>query len=93
MWRAPEEPPDPAPPDLGRPPALGKGQLMGIAGTGPYYLVLLPQAVPEWWPKVERLLPEFPRRYEVRFYPDGSRAVVSGDLEALKVWYKRVLRG
>ena len=93
VWRAPEEPPDPAPPNLGRPPALGKGQLMGIAGTGPYYLVLLPQAVPEWWPKVERLLPEFPRRYEVRFYPDGSRAVVSGDLEALKVWYKRVLRG
>ncbi|ALJ92229.1 hypothetical protein [Thermus aquaticus] len=93
VWRAPEEPPDPAPPDLGRPPALGKGQVMGLAGTGPYYLVLLPQAVPEWWPRVERLLPEFPRRYEVRFYPDGSRAVVSGDLEALKVWYKRVLRG
>ncbi len=84
--------PDPAPRTWGA-PALGKGQLMGIAGTGPYYLVLLPQAVPEWWPKVERLLPEFPRRYEVRFYPDGSRAVVSGDLEALKVWYKRVLRG
>ena len=93
VWRAPEEPPDPAPPDLGRPPALGKGQVMGIAGTGPFYLVLLPQAVPDWWPKVERLLSELTRRYEVRFYPDGSRAVVCGDLEALKVWYKRVLRG
>lgn len=93
VWRAPEPPEDPAPPDLGRPPALGKGQVMGIAGTGPYYLVLLPQAVAEWWPRVERLLPEFPRRYEVRFYPDGSRAVVAGDLEALKVWYKRLFRG
>ncbi|WP_304653886.1 hypothetical protein [Thermus sp. NEB1569] len=93
VWRAPEEPPDPAPPDLGRPPALKRGQLMGIAGTGPFYLVLLPQAVPEWWPRVEARLPELTRRYEVRFYPDGSRAVVCGDLEALKVWYKRVLRG
>lgn len=93
VWRAPEEPEDPAPPDLGRPPALKRGQLMGIAGTGPFYLVLLPQAVPEWWPRVEARLPELTRRYEVRFYPDGSRAVVCGDLEALKVWYKRVLRG
>jgi hypothetical protein len=37
--------------------------------------------------------PQFPKRYEVRLYPDGSRAVVAWDLEALKVWYKRVLRG
>ena len=29
----------------------------------------------------------------MRWYPDGSRAVVAWDLEALKVWYKRVLRG
>ena len=43
--------------------------------------------------QVERFLPEFPRKYEVRWYPDGSRAVVAWDLEALKVWYKRVLRG
>ena len=42
---------------------------------------------------MKRGLPELTRRYEVRFYPDGSRAVVCGDLEALKVWYKRVLRG
>nr|WP_281048311.1 hypothetical protein [Thermus thermophilus] len=42
---------------------------------------------------MERFLPEFPRKYEVRWYPDGSRAVVAWDLEALKVWYKRVLRG
>ncbi|MFN4071431.1 MAG: hypothetical protein ACK4HT_07760 [Thermus caldifontis] len=93
VWRAPEEPQDPAPPDLGRPPALRRGQIMGIAGTGPFYLVLLPQAVPEWWPRVEARLPELTRRHEVRFYPDGSRAVVCGDLEALKVWYKRVLMG
>lgn len=79
--------------DLGRPPALKRGQLMGIAGTGPFYLVLLPQVVPQWWPKVEARLSELTRRYEVRFYPDGSRAVVCGDLEALKVWYKRVLKG
>lgn len=29
--------------------------------------------------QVERFLPEFPRRYEVRWYPDGSRAVVAWD--------------
>jgi len=39
------------------------------------------------------LSPQFPKRYEVRPYPDGSRAVVAWDLEALEVWYKRVLRG
>lgn len=93
VWRAPEEPEDPTSSDLGRPPALARGQIMGIAGSGPFYLVLLPQAVAEWWPRVEARLPELTRRYEVRFYPDGSRAVVCGDLEALKVWYKRVLRG
>ena len=43
--------------------------------------------------QVERFLPEFPRKYEVRWYPDGSREVVAWELEALKVWYKRVLRG
>ncbi|RIH80486.1 hypothetical protein Mlute_02918 [Meiothermus luteus] len=46
-----------------------------------------------WWPRVERHLPFLTRRYEVRFYPDGSRAVVCADLEALKVWYKRLLKG
>lgn len=40
--------------------------------------------------QVERFLPEFPRRYEVRWYPDGSRAVVAWDLEALKVWAEGV---
>jgi hypothetical protein len=39
------------------------------------------------------LSPQFPKRYEVRLYPDGSRAVVAWDLEALEFWYKRVLRG
>ena len=39
------------------------------------------------------LQPQFPKRYEVRWYPDGSRAVAAWDLEALKIWYKRVLRG
>ncbi|KOX91086.1 hypothetical protein BVI061214_02290 [Thermus aquaticus] len=29
----------------------------------------------------------------MRPYPDGSRAVVAWDLEALEAWYKRVLRG
>ncbi|WP_246584251.1 hypothetical protein [Thermus brevis] len=50
---------------------------------------------------MKRGLPELTRRYEVRFYPNGSRVVVCGDLEApklrappvTKVWYKRVLRG
>lgn len=91
VWRAPEE--EEAPGGLGLPPPLPKGQVMGLVGEGPYYLVLRPQALDLWWPKVERFLPEFPRRYEVRLYPDGSRAVVAWDLEALKVWYKRVLRG
>lgn len=90
VWRAPEEE---APGGLGLPPPLPKGQVMGLVGEGPYYLVLRPEALALWWPKVERLLPEFPRKYEVRWYPDGSRAVVAWDLEALKVWYKRVLRG
>ncbi|WP_018461195.1 hypothetical protein [Thermus oshimai] len=90
VWRAPEEE---APGGLGLPPPLPKGQVMGLVGEGPYYLVLRPEALALWWPKVERLLPEFPRRHEVRWYPDGSRAVVAWDLEALKVWYKRVLRG
>ncbi|SDF40445.1 hypothetical protein SAMN04488243_1502 [Thermus arciformis] len=91
VWRAPEE--EEAPGGLGLPPPLPKGQVMGLVGEGPYYLVLRPQALDLWWPKVERFLPEFPRKYEVRLYPDGSRAVVAWDLEALKVWYKRVLRG
>lgn len=91
VWRAPEE--EEAPGGLGLPPPLPKGQVMGLVGEGPYYLVLRPQALDLWWPKVERFLPEFPRKYEVRWYPDGSRAVVAWDLEALKVWYKRVLRG
>ena len=91
VWRAPEE--EEAPGGLGLPPPLPKGQVMGLVGEGPYYLVLRPEALALWWPKVERFLPEFPRRYEVRLYPDGSRAVVAWDLEALKVWYKRVLRG
>ncbi|GAA6761525.1 hypothetical protein [Thermus oshimai] len=91
VWRAPEE--EEAPGGLGLPPPLPKGQVMGLVGEGPYYLVLRPEALALWWPKVERLLPEFPRKYEVRWYPDGSRAVVAWDLEALKVWYKRVLRG
>jgi hypothetical protein len=90
VWRAPEEE---APKDLGLPPPLPKGQVMGLVGEGPYFLVLRPEALGAWWPKVERLLPEFPRRHEVRLFPDGSRAVVAWDLEALKVWYKRVLRG
>ncbi len=90
VWRAPEEE---APEDLGLPPPLPKGQVMGVVGEGPYFLVLRPEALDLWWPRVERLLPEFPRRHEVRWYPDGSRAVVAWDLEALKVWYKRVLRG
>jgi hypothetical protein len=67
--------------------------VMGLVGEGPFYLVLRPQALDLWWPRVEALLPQFPKRYEVRWYPDGSRAVVAWDLEALKVWYKRVLRG
>jgi len=91
VWRAPEE--EATPGSLGLPPPLPKGQVMGLVGEGPYYLVLKPQALDQWWTKVERLLPEFPRRYEVRLYPDGSRAVVAWDLEALKTWYKRVLRG
>lgn len=74
-------------------PAPPKGQVMGLVGEGPYCLVLKPPALDRWWPRVERLLPEFPRRYEVRLYPDGSRAVVAWDLEALKTCYKRVLRG
>jgi len=90
VWRAPEEE---APGGLGLPPPLPKGQVMGLVGEGPYYLVLRPEALALWWPKVERLLPEFPRRHEVRWYPDGSRAVVAWDLEALKVWYKRVMKG
>ncbi len=90
VWRAPEEE---APGGLGLPPPLPKGQVMGLVGEGPYYLVLRPEALDLWWPRVERFLPEFPRKYEVRWYPDGSRAVVAWDLEALKVWYKRVLRG
>jgi hypothetical protein len=90
VWRAPEE--EATPGSLGQPPPLPKGQVMGLVGEGPYYLVLKPPALDRWWPKVERLLPEFPRRYEVRLYPDGSRAVVAWDLEALKTWYKRVLR-
>lgn len=89
VWRAPEEE---APGGLGLPPPLPKGQVMGLVGEGPYFLVLRPEALGAWWPKVERFLPEFPRKYEVRWYPDGSRAVVAWDLEALKVWYKRVLR-
>jgi hypothetical protein len=91
VWRAPEE--EATPGSLGLPPPLPKGQVMGLVGEGPYYLVLKPMALDQWWTKVERLLPEFPRRYEVRLYPDGSRAVVAWDLEALKTWYKRVLRG
>jgi len=90
VWRAPEE--EEAPGNLGLPPPLPKGQVMGLVGEGPFYLVLRPQALDLWWPRVEALLPQFPRRYEVRWYPDGSRAVVAWDLEALKVWYKRVLR-
>jgi hypothetical protein len=90
VWRAPEEPEEPQ--GLGQPPPLPKGQVMGLVGEGPFYLVLKPQALDLWWPRVEALLPQFPKRYEVRWYPDGSRAVVAWDLEALKVWYKRVLR-
>ncbi|APD10460.1 MULTISPECIES: hypothetical protein [Thermus] len=91
VWRAPEEPEEPA--TLGLPPPLPPKQVMGLVGEGPYYLVLRPQALDLGWPRVERNLPFLTRRYEVRFYPDGSRAVVCADLEALKVWYKRILRG
>jgi len=45
------------------------------------------------WPRVERNLPFLARKHEVRTYPDGSRAVVCGDLEALKVWYRGLSRG
>jgi hypothetical protein len=39
---------------------------MGLVGEGPFYLVLRPQALDLWWPRVEALLPQFPKRYEVR---------------------------
>jgi len=91
VWRAPEE--EATPGSLGLAPPLPKGQVMGLVGEGPYYLVLRPPALDLWWPRVEALLPQFPKRYEVRCYPDGSRAVAAWDLEALKTWYKRVLRG
>lgn len=51
------------------------------------------EALALWWPRVERNLPFLTRKHEVRTYPDGSRAVVCGDLEALKVWYRGLSRG
>ncbi len=53
---------------------------LGLVGEGPFYLVLRPQALDLWWPRVEALLPQFPKRYEVRWYPDRSWAVVAWDL-------------
>ncbi|WP_053043570.1 hypothetical protein [Thermus filiformis] len=67
--------------------------MVGIVGSGPYYLVVRPEALALWWPRVERNLPFLARKHEVRTYPDGSRAVVCGDLEALKVWYRGLSRG
>jgi hypothetical protein len=73
-----------------RPPPLKRGQQLAIVGSGPYYLVLAPPAVQTWWPKVEQMLPDLPRRHTVHSYPNGSRAVVVDDLVALKTWYKRL---
>jgi hypothetical protein len=86
-------PPPPPEPEPEPPPPLPRGQVVGLTGSGPYWLVVRPEAVREWWPRVERFLPDLTRRHEVRTYPDGTRAVVCGDLEALKVWWKRVVRG
>jgi len=59
------------------------------------------EALGLWWPRVERNLLFLARKHEVRTYPDGSRAVVCGDLVAsrrehrgaLKVWYRGLSRG
>lgn len=64
--------PAPAPPVLAElPPALHKGQQMGLTGSGPYYLVLSPPAVPTWWPKVERRLSKLAQPHSCEYPQDA----------------------
>jgi len=86
VWRS-EEKPEP----LLAPPPLAKGQLMGITGSGPYYLVVRPELA-ERWEKVEANLDRFPVPHRLLTYPDGTRALECADREALRVFYKSLFR-
>jgi hypothetical protein len=85
-----QKPAPPPPPPVELPPALNKGEQIGVTGTGPYYLVVSAPVVNTWWPKLERMLPRLPPPHKVRTYSDGSRAVVSSNLHALTAWFKQV---
>ncbi|MCX7740220.1 MAG: hypothetical protein N2047_04255 [Meiothermus sp.] len=100
---APKAPPKPvvAPPKPARPapppkapelPMLKRGQMIGIVGKGPYYLVVNRSALPTWWPRIERHLELLDRRYQVVQGRDGSRGIVVDDPQALHTWYARVRR-
>ncbi len=86
VWRS-EETPEP----LLAPPPLAKGQLMGITGSGPYYLVVRPELA-ERWEKVEASLDRFPVPHRLLTFPDGTRALECADREALRVFYKSLFR-
>jgi len=85
---APKAPP-PKTPEL---PMLKRGQMIGIVGKGPYYLVVNRSALPTWWPRIERHLELLDRRYQVVQGRDGSRGIVVDDPQALHTWYARVRR-
>ncbi len=83
------QPPPPKAPEL---PMLKRGQMIGIVGKGPYYLVVNRSALPTWWPRIERHLELLDRRYQVVQGRDGSRGIVVDDPQALHTWYARVRR-
>jgi len=82
---------DVAPPeerdDLPELPQLPKGQYMGLAGEGPYYVIVKPQLAGRW-ERIESALDRFPAPHRVLRYPDGTRAIECSDREALRVFYK-----
>lgn len=71
-------------PDL---PPLPKGQYMGLAGEGPFYVIVKPQLAARW-ERIEAALDRFPAPHRVLRYPDGTRAIECADREALRVFYK-----
>jgi len=68
-------------------PPLPKGQCTGLAGEGPYYVIVKPQLAGRW-ERIESALDRFPAPHRVLRYPDGTRAIECPDREALRVFYK-----